>query len=111
MISYNKLCEKYNHILYTIPEHTSKTLLFVKRWKESPSCIWEIRDRRDGTVEIRSNADVELGTKYYRGKKVVMGKPNLLKESGWILGPVEWYLGLGVILAYAKVEMRFLMNS
>ena len=37
MISYNKLCEKYNHILYTIPEHTSKTLLFVKRWKESPS--------------------------------------------------------------------------
>ena len=89
MISYNKLCEKYNHILYTIPEHTSKTLLFVKRWKESPSCIWEIRDRRDGNVEIRSNADIELGIKYYRGKKVVMGKPNLLKESGWILEPVE----------------------
>ena len=72
-----------------VPERTSRTLLFVKRWKESPSCIWEIRDRRDGTVEIRSNADVELGLKYYRGKKVVIGKPNLFKESGWILEPVE----------------------
>ena len=32
------------------PGQTSKTLLFVKRWKEAPSCIWEIRDKRDGTV-------------------------------------------------------------
>ena len=64
-------------------------LLFVKRWKEAPSCIREIHDRRDGTVEIRSNAGVELGLKYYRGKKVVMGKPNLFNESGWILERIE----------------------
>lgn len=66
-------------------------LLSLKKTAEYEiySCIWEIRDRRDGTVEIRSNADVELGIKYYRGKKVVMGKPNLLKESGWIPEPVE----------------------
>ena len=57
------------------PGQTSKTLLFVKRWKEAPSCIWEIRDKRDGTVEIRSNADIELGLKYYHGNKVAVGKP------------------------------------
>ena len=67
------------------PGQTSKTLLFVKRWKEAPSCIWEIRDKRDGTVEIRSNADIELGLKYYHGNKVAVGKPNVFKDDNWIL--------------------------
>lgn len=75
-------------IAYT-PDQTSKTMLFVKRWKEDPSCIWEIRDKRDGTVEIRSNADIELGLKYYRGNSVVMGTPNLFKDDNWILEPAQ----------------------
>ena len=67
------------------PGQTSKTLLFVKRWREVPSCIWEIHDKRDGTVEIRSNADIELGLKYYHGNKVAVGKPNMFKDDNWIL--------------------------
>lgn len=71
------------------PGQTSKTLLFVKRWREVPSCIWEIRDKRDGTVEIRSNADIELGLKYYHGNKVAVGKPNMFKEDNWLLERVS----------------------
>lgn len=75
-------------IEYT-PGQTSKTMLFVKRWKETPSCIWEIRDKRDGTVEIRSNADIELGLKYYHGNGVALGKPNIFKDDNWILERIE----------------------
>lgn len=72
-------------VIEYIPEHTSKTLLFVKHWREVPSCIWEIRDIRDGTVEIISNADIELGLKYYHGNKVAVGKPNMFKDDNWLL--------------------------
>ena len=48
------------------------------------SCIWEIRDNRDKTVSILSNADIEKGLKSSRGSKVVVGK-TALKDSRWIL--------------------------
>lgn len=75
-------------ICYT-PGQDSKNMLFVKRWKEDPSFIWEIRDKRDGTVEIHSNADIELGLKYYRGSGVALGKPNMFKDDNWILEKIE----------------------
>lgn len=66
------------------PAAGQKNLLYIKKWKEKPSCIWEIRDNRGGTVCLLSNADIAMGLKASHGKKVVMAKTRL-KDSCWIL--------------------------
>lgn len=66
------------------PASGSKTPLYIKKWKEKPACIWEIRDNRDGTVTLLSNADISVGLKPHKGKSVAVGKP-MLKECRWIL--------------------------
>ena len=66
------------------PDRDEKTTLYTKKWKEKPCCIWEIRDNKDGTVCIFSNADIELGLKPHRSKGVVVGKL-LFKEGRWKL--------------------------
>ena len=66
------------------PSSGSTSTLYIKKWREKPSCIWEIRDNRDKTVSILSNADIEKGLKSSRGSKVVVGK-TALKDSRWIL--------------------------
>lgn len=66
------------------PDCDEKTTLYTKKWKEKPCCIWEIRDHKDGTVCILSNADIELGLKPHRSKGVAVGK-FLLKEGRWKL--------------------------
>ena len=58
--------------------------LYVKKWREKASCIWEIRENRDNTVTLLSNAEVEKGLKSSRGNKVAVGKPGK-KDSRWIL--------------------------
>lgn len=66
------------------PASGNTTTLFVKKWREKPSCIWEIRENRDKTVSFLSNADVEKGLKCGRGNRVGVGKTGL-KDSRWIL--------------------------
>ena len=66
------------------PASGNTSILFVKKWKEKPSCIWEIRDNRDKTVSFLSNADIEKGLKTSRQKKVVVGRTGM-KDSHWIL--------------------------
>ena len=70
-------------IEYT-PGSTSESLLFVRKWKETASCIWEIKDRRDGTVCLLSNTNIEICLRSNHKKKVVIGKPTLI-GSRWIL--------------------------
>lgn len=74
-------------IKYT-PGSTNKNMLFVKKWKETAPCIWEIKDFRDGTVCLLSNADIEMGLKYHRRNKIVVGKTGL-KDSKWILERID----------------------
>ena len=75
-------------IEYT-PGSTSKSLLFVRKWKETASCIWEIQDRRDGTVCLLSNANIEICIRSNHKKKVVIGKSTLI-GSRWILERVSF---------------------
>ena len=70
-------------------EIISTSLQCIARKTENPSFAWEIRDKRDGTVEIRNNADIELGLKYYCGSGVALGKPNMFKDDNWILEKIE----------------------
>jgi hypothetical protein len=70
------------------PDRSSPNTIFIRRWKEKPSCIWEIRDNRDKTVSFLSNADIEKSLKTQHGKRVIVGKPNS-KESRWILERIE----------------------
>jgi len=69
------------------PGSTSKKLLFIRKWKEIPSCIWEIKEMRDGTVCLQSNADIDMCLKTHRGSKILVGKRGF-KESRWILDRV-----------------------
>ena len=66
------------------PDRDEKTILYTKKWKEKPCCIWEIRDNKDGTVCILSNADIAMALKPHHGKGVAVGKL-LLKEGRWKL--------------------------
>jgi len=66
------------------PDRDEKTTIFTKKWKEKPCCIWEIRDNKDGTVNIFSNADISMALKQHRSKGVAVGKL-LLKEGRWKL--------------------------
>lgn len=66
------------------PDRDEKTTLYTKKWKEKPCCIWEIKDNKDGTVSIFSNADISMALKQHRSKGVAVGKL-LLKEGRWKL--------------------------
>ena len=70
------------------PTSGNKTVLFVKKWKERPSCIWEIHENRDNTVCFLSNADIEKGLIISRSSKVGVGKTGK-KDSRWILERVQ----------------------